>query len=128
MWFGTACGLDRFREYKVPPHSHREGFTPDQKIAVAPTQDGSVWFVSYSRDMVLRFRHGRITTSKLAPYSKSDSTRILSLNTDRNNHVWAGGSFKLAEGVDGKFSYTTGPPIENGAMVHAVTPDAAGNL
>jgi len=128
IWFGTTGGLDRFRENKVTPYSNREGLIPDQKIAMAPTQDGSVWFVSYTRDTVQRFRQGRITTSKLPLYSRSDSTRILSLNADRNNHVWAGGSFKLAEGVDGRFSYTRGPPIEKGAMVHAIARDAGGNL
>jgi signal transduction histidine kinase len=69
-----------------------------------------------------------MTTWKLPPYSRSDSTRILSLCADRNDRVWVGGSFKIAKGVDGKSSYINAPYIEPGAAVHAIAEDAVGNL
>src|SRR5438132_8767512 len=92
LWFGTAIGLDRFRENKVIPYSNREGLFPDQKLAVASTAEGSVWLVSYTGNTVQRFRQGRIITSKLPSYSRSDTTRILSLYPDGNSRVWVGGS------------------------------------
>jgi signal transduction histidine kinase/ligand-binding sensor domain-containing protein len=128
LWFGTAVGLDRFRENKVLPYSSGEGLIPDQKLAVASTPDGSVWLASYTGDTVQRIRQGRITTSKLPAYSKSDTTRILSLYADGNSRVWVGGSFRLAEGADGKVSFIRVPDIENGAMVHAIARDAGGDL
>ena len=128
LWFGTAVGLDRFRENKVKAYSNEEGLIPDQKLAVASTADGSVWLVSYTGNTVQRFRQGRITTSKLPPYSRSDTTRILSLYADGNSSVWVGGSFSLAKGAEGKVSFIKVPDIENGAMVHAIARDAKGNL
>src|SRR5260370_4993654 len=95
LWFGTDSGLDRFRENKVVAYSNEEGLIQDQRLAMASTPDGSVWLVSYTSNTVQRFRQGRITTSKLPAYSRSDTTRILSLYADGNNRVWFGGSFKL---------------------------------
>jgi signal transduction histidine kinase len=128
LWFGTALGLDRFRENKVIAYSNGEGLTPDQRLAVASTPDGSVWLVSYASDTVQRFRQGRITTLKLPAYSTSDTTRILSLYADRNGSIWFGGSFRLAEGAERNVSFMKVPDIENGAMVHAIARDARGDL
>jgi signal transduction histidine kinase/ligand-binding sensor domain-containing protein len=128
LWFGTASGLDRFRENKAISYSNAEGLIPDQTIAVASTADGSVWLVSYTGNTVQRFRQGRFTSSKLPPYSRSDTTRILSLYADGNSSVWVGGSFGLAKETDGKISFIKVPDIENGAMVHAIARDAGGNL
>jgi ligand-binding sensor domain-containing protein len=128
LWFGTAVGLDRFRENKAIAYSNGEGLFPDQRLAVASTSDGSVWLVSYTGDTVQRFRQGRITTSKLPAYSTSDTTRILSLYADGNSRVWVGGSFRLAEGAEGKVSFIKVPDIEKGAMVHAIARDSGGNL
>jgi signal transduction histidine kinase len=95
---------------------------------VASTPDGSVWLVSYTDNTVQRFRQGRISTSKLPPYSRSDTTRILSLYADGNSGVWLGGSFGLAKGVEGNVSFIKVPDIEKGAMVHAIARDARGSL
>ncbi len=128
LWFGTAGGLDRFRENKVVAYSNEEGLIQDQRLAMASTPDGSVWLVSYTSNTVQRFRQGRITTSKLPAYSRSDTTRILSLYADGNNRVWFGGSFRLAEEAGGKLSFINVPDIEKGAMVHAIARDARGDL
>jgi ligand-binding sensor domain-containing protein/signal transduction histidine kinase len=128
LWFGTAVGLDRFRENKVIAYSNEEGLIPDHRLAVASTPDGNVWLVSYTSNTVQRFREGRITTSKLPAYSKSDTTRILSLYADGNSRVWLGGSFGLAEGPEGNVSFIKVPDVEKGAMVHAIARDASGNL
>jgi ligand-binding sensor domain-containing protein/signal transduction histidine kinase len=128
LWFGTAVGLDRFRENKVVAYSNEEGLIQDQRLAMASTPDGSVWLVSYTSNTVQRFRQGRITTSKLPAYSRSDTTRILSLYADGNNRVWFGGSFRLAEEAGGKISVINVPDIEKGAMVHAIARDARGDL
>jgi signal transduction histidine kinase/ligand-binding sensor domain-containing protein len=128
LWFGTAVGLDRFRENKVTPYSNGEGLIPDQKLAMASTPDGSVWVVSYTGNTVQRLRQGRITTSLLPPYSRSDTTRILSLSAGGSSGVLVGGSFRLAKGSEGKFSFIEVPDIEKGAMVHAIARDARGDL
>ena len=127
IWFGTAGGLDRFRENKVTPFSTREGLDPDQQIALTATQDGSVWIVSYTRDAVRRFYQGQFITSKLPAYSDSDTTRILSLHADGSS-VWVGGSFTLAKEVKGEFSYGHNPELEKGTNVEAIAHDSAGNL
>jgi signal transduction histidine kinase/ligand-binding sensor domain-containing protein len=128
LWFGTAVGLYRFRENKVVAFSNGEGLIPDQRLAMASTRDGSVWLVSYTSNTVQRFRQGRITTLKLPPYSRSDTTRILTLYADGDTRVWLGGSFRLAEGAGGNVSFIKVPDMENGAMVHAIARDARGNL
>jgi len=128
LWFGTAGGLDRFRENKMIPFSESEGLVPDQQIALTSTPDGSVWLVTYTRDTVRRFQDGRFVGSRLAPYSSADSSRILSLHTSPAGQLWLGGSFKLAKEDDGKFSYVDIPGLESGAMVEAIAEDKAGDL
>src|SRR5207237_5627189 len=128
LWFGTAGGLDRFRENKVTAFSEREGLIPDQQIALTSTPDGSVWLISYTRDTVRRFQDGKFVGSTLLPYSSSDSSRILSLHASPAGQVWLGGSFKLAKEDHGTFSYVDIPGVESGAMVEAVAEDKAGDL
>ena len=128
LWFGTAAGLDRFRENKVIAYSNKEGLTSDQRLALASTRDGSVWLTSYTSNIVQRFRQGQIATSKLPAYSKSDTTRILSLQADGDSSILVGGSFRLAEVAEGNPSFIRVPDIEKGAMVHAIARDARGDL
>src|SRR5579859_1661314 len=127
LWFGTSAGLDRFSENKVTHFSAREGLAPDQKIALASTRD-TVWVISYTRDTILRMHDGRITTSRLPGYSPSDSTRILTVFSD-SEQVWAGGSFKLAQEADGKFSFTTNTEaLGDKSTIEDITRDSGGNL
>ena len=128
IWFGTAGGLDRFRDNKVMAFSAREGLDPDQQIALTSGGDGTVWIVSYTRDAVRRLERGRFVASKLPPYSPNDTPRILSLHADRNGRLFVGGSFRLAAQVDGRLSYVHAAEIEQGANVEAITTDAAGGL
>jgi len=128
IWFGTAGGLDRFRDNKVTPFSAREGVKPDQQIALTATPDGSIWFFSYTRDAVRRFREGHLVTSRLPKYSPSDASRILSLYADENGHLLVGGSFKLAEEIDGQFSFLHVAGLEAAAAVEAISRDGAGDL
>jgi ligand-binding sensor domain-containing protein len=97
LWFGTGGGLDRFQKNKATPFSAKEGLIPDDNIALTSTGDGSVWFASYTGDTVQRFRAGRLVSSKLPAYPRSEPGRILSLYADKKDHVWLGGSFKLAK-------------------------------
>jgi len=127
LWFGTGGGLDRFRENKVTSFSAREGLDPDQQIALTSTSDGSVWIVSYTRDAVRRYRDGRFDTLKLQPYSQTDSTRILAIQTDRSNHIWVGGSFGIAREDEGRFSYRPNKAL-TGLEVEAIGDDSSGSL
>ncbi len=128
LWFGTAGGLDRIRENKATPFSSREGLVPDDQIAVTSTPDGSVWFASYTGDIVQRFRSGRFVSYKLPPSPPSKPDRILSLDADGENHVWVGGPFKLDRENDGKFSFSKVSDVDQVHDVHAITHDAGGNL
>jgi signal transduction histidine kinase/ligand-binding sensor domain-containing protein len=127
LWFGTNRGLDRFRENKATPLSVKEGLSPNPRVALASTQDGKVWIVNSPRDLVQRFFDGRIINQTLPPYSPSDSTRVLSVYSDKNR-VWLGGSFSLAEGIDGRFSYLHVPGTTDGTTVEAITSDSSGDL
>jgi len=128
LWFGTAGGLDRFRENKMTAFSESEGLVPDQMIALTSTPDGSVWLVSYALDKIHRFRDGAFVTSTLAPYSPSDSSRILALYASPAGQVWVGGSFKLARDSHGTFSYLDIPGVIDPSSVEAVAEDKAGAL
>lgn len=128
LWFGTAGGLDRFRENKVTPFSAREGIDPDQQIALAASIDGSVSVVSYTRDAVRRFLNGHLTTSKLPAYSPNDTTRILSLAADAHGDLWVGGNFGLAKWVNGELSYDGAPQLDRPGNVEAIAHDASGSL
>jgi ligand-binding sensor domain-containing protein len=128
LWFGTAGGLDRIRENKATPFSIGEGLVPDDRIAVTSTRDGSVWFASYTGDIVQRFRAGRFVSYKLPHSPPSKPTRILSLDADVKGNVWVGGPFKLAQENGGKFSFSKVSDVDQVHDVHAITHDVLGNL
>jgi PAS domain S-box-containing protein len=127
IWFGSNRGVDRFRENKVTPFSAKDGLSPNPQLAVTSTTDGSVWIINYPRDLVQHFTEGRLISQTLPPYSRSDSTRVLSTYS-RNNRVWLGGSFGLAEGKNGKFAYVRVPGFSVGNTVEAITSDSSDNL
>lgn len=127
IWFGTTRGLDRFRENKATPFSAKEGLMQDRELAVTSTRQGTVWIINYAENLVQHFLGGRIVSQTLPPYSRFDSTRVLSLCSNKNR-IWLGGSFSLAEGVDGKFSYLRAPGTSGTSAVEAITTDSSGNL
>jgi ligand-binding sensor domain-containing protein len=128
IWFGTNRGLDRFRENKATPFSTKEGVGANLQLALTATRDGTVWIINYSQDLVQRVLGGRIVSQRLPPYSRSDSTRVLSLYSDKNDRVWLGGSFGLATSTDGKFAYVRVPGTADTSAVEAITSDSSGNL
>jgi signal transduction histidine kinase/ligand-binding sensor domain-containing protein len=127
VWLGTTRGVDRFRENKVTPYSTAEGLEPGARLALAATKDGDVWIVSYPGALVQRVVDTKLVGVKLPAYSASDSTRILSVHA-RDNHIWLGGSFGLAEGKDRWFNLVPIPGVSVGNTVEAVTSDSTGNL
>jgi signal transduction histidine kinase/ligand-binding sensor domain-containing protein len=127
IWFGTNRGLDRFRENKATPFSVKEGLSPNPQVALTTTRDGKVWIYNYARDLIQHFLGGRIINQTLLPYSPSDSTRVLSVYSDKDR-VWLGGSFSLAEGIGGRFSYVRVPGFSLGNTVEAITSDSSGDL
>jgi len=128
FWFGTAGGLDRFRENKVTSFSAREGLDPDQQIALTSTSTshGQVWIFSYTRDAVRRYREGRFETMRLRPYSRTDSTRILAIHEDDGDQIWLGGSFGIAREDHGQFVYRV-PSALTGVDVEAIAEDSDGS-
>ena len=127
IWFGTNRGLDRFRENKATPLSKKEGLMQDGELALTSTPDGTVWIINSPEDLVQHFMHGRIVGQTLPRYSQSDSTRVLSLYSDKNR-VWLGGSFGLATGTGGKLSYIRVPGAADKSTVEAITTDSSGDL
>ncbi|HEX2224564.1 MAG TPA: two-component regulator propeller domain-containing protein, partial [Thermoanaerobaculia bacterium] len=128
LWFGTAAGLERFRDNKVTFLSTREGLAVDHQLVVAATPDGSVWLAGYPRTEVIRFRGGRSETQTLRPHSPADSTRIHTIHAERGGGLWLGGSFHLAREEGGAFSYLPLPEVPATSAVEAVARDAAGHL
>jgi signal transduction histidine kinase len=127
IWFGTNRGVDRFRENKATPFTTKEGLSPTRQLALASTRDGNVWIIHYTRDFVHHLLGARIVSQTLPSYSPSDSTRVLSVHSDENR-VWLGGSFGLAEGRNGTFSYVPVPGISVGNNVEAITSQSSGDL
>jgi ligand-binding sensor domain-containing protein len=128
VWFGTAGGLDRFRENKVTSLSAQEGLTPDQQIALSSTRDGSVWVMNYTRDSIHRIHGGQISHTHLPRYSSTDSNRILSLYAEAQNTVWVGGSFRLAHIVGGVAFHEHAKGLQDRASVEGIAKDSEGNL
>jgi len=128
LWMGTTGGLDSFSEPKLTPFSTAEGLDPDLRTALAATPDGSVWFSTFSDDVVNRYRSGSFVRMKLAPYSPSDSVRILAVYVNPAGQLWIGGSFKLAREDRGAFSYVDIPDLTEGSMVEALAEDNSGDL
>jgi signal transduction histidine kinase/ligand-binding sensor domain-containing protein len=127
IWFGTNRGVDRFRENKATPFTTKEGLSPNPQLALTSTRDGNVWIINYARDRVQHLFGTRMISQTLPSYSSSDSTRVLSVYSDENR-VWLGGSFGLAEGRNGKFSYAHVPGISVGNSVEAITSEPSGDL
>ena len=127
LWFGTNGGLDRFGESKVVAFSEIEGLPPSP-MALAATADGSIWLFGYTSDTVYRFLNGTFTPTKLPRFSRSDSTRILAIHANAAGEVWLGGSFKLARGSHGTFTYVDVPDPAPPSTVEAVAQDKAGQL
>jgi len=127
IWFGTTRGLDRFRENKATPFSTKEGLSQATQRALASSRDGSVWITHFADNLVERFFGGQISSHRLPNYSRSDSTRVLTIFSDEHR-VWLGGSFNLAEGMDGKFSYVRIPTTPDKSTVEAITTDSSGSL
>jgi PAS domain S-box-containing protein len=127
IWFGTQKGVDRFRENKATPFSVKEGLSPNPQVGITSTGDGKVWIFNYPRDTIQHLVGGRIISQRLPSYSPSDSTRVLSIYS-HENRVWLGGSFGLAEGRDGKFSYVRVPGFSAGNTVEAITSGSSGDL
>jgi signal transduction histidine kinase/ligand-binding sensor domain-containing protein len=128
IWFGTTRGLDRFRENKATPYVAKNGLLEYHQEALTSTRDGVVWISNFSLDVVQHLVGGRIVNQTLPPYSRSDSTRVVSIYSDKSDHVWLGGSFNLAAGIDGKFSFTKVPGTPEKSTVEAITTDSSGNL
>jgi signal transduction histidine kinase/ligand-binding sensor domain-containing protein len=126
IWFGTNRGLDRFRENKATPFSAKEGLAQNPLLDLTSTPDGTVWVITFAGDLVQHFVGGRIVSQRLPPYSGSDSG-VLSLYSDKYR-VWLGGSFGLAEGIGGKFSFVSVPGKPEKSGVENIASDTAGNL
>jgi ligand-binding sensor domain-containing protein len=128
LWFGTAGGLDRFRNNKVVAFSAAEGLDPDQQIALTSASRSGVWIVSYTRDAVRLLRDGRFDTLKLPRYSTTDTTRILSFFAEPSGRLWVGGNFGLAQYHAGRMSFLYASDIEKGSNVEGITVDPQGAL
>lgn len=128
IWFGTAGGLDRFRKKKISSLAEKQGLIPDQQNAITSTNDGSLWFYTFSGDTVQHFDGTKMRTMTLPPYTSNDTSRILSIHSDGNN-VWLGGSFGLAKFENSSFiNMIPSPKRIIGDHVEAITKDSYGDL
>ena len=126
LWFGTATGVDRFRENKATSYSATEGLTDGTKAITS--SGGELWFAEYSGDVIQRFKDGHFQASKLPSKLGASLGGILSLNAGPDGDVWLGGEFQLIHEDHGQFSNVAVPGLEDRAAVHAIATDATGNL
>jgi ligand-binding sensor domain-containing protein/signal transduction histidine kinase len=84
IWFGTAGGLDRFRESKVTPVSIPDG---DQPRCLLASTDGSIWTGAANRRLLQIGPNG-------IPKVRAD-TRTTALFEDRAGSLWLATTYGL---------------------------------
>jgi signal transduction histidine kinase/ligand-binding sensor domain-containing protein len=135
LWVSTLGGLDRFRDYRFPSLSAKQGLS-SVTWAVMATPDGSVWMSG--TDGLNRWRDGHVTfhgkatgsppTRQSAMQGSAAAPALesvaLSLAVDDHGRLWAAnkdGVFYLEED---RFVRVPGLP---GGNVWSVAPDRHGN-
>src|SRR5262249_43213103 len=121
-WFGTANGLDRFRDNKVTPFSVKEGLIRDSRLAVASAGPRGFWVFSYSHNTLQLFNGRVFTPVVVRDYAANDAARVLSIFADRAGRTVVGGSFKLAQEAGATFEFVH-DEIESGANVEGIVVD-----
>ena len=115
MWFGTAGGLDRFRESKVTPVSIPDG---DQPRCLLASRDGSIWTGALNRSLLQIGPDGR---SKV----RAGTTRTTALLEDRAGSLWLANTYGVVGRLVGNsVEYLHLPPHS----VWSITMDHAGGL
>ncbi|HJZ77767.1 MAG TPA: two-component regulator propeller domain-containing protein [Vicinamibacterales bacterium] len=126
-WFGTANGLDRFRDNKVTAFSMKEGLVRDARLAVTSAGPRGFWVFSYSYNTLQLFDGNVFTPVVVRDYAPNEGSRLLSIFADRAGRTFVGGSFKLAQEADARFTFVH-DEIESGANVEGIVVDGTGSL
>jgi signal transduction histidine kinase/ligand-binding sensor domain-containing protein len=126
IWFGTAAGLDCFRNNKIVSLSVAEGLTFDQRLMVAASADGAIW--AGSEQGLQRLTGRQVETLGFEWIGPGLVNGLYSLSVEPSGDVWIG----ALNGV-GHIQGNTHSPVEiAGGMefrnVTAITRDRAGGL
>jgi len=86
LWFGSAGGLDRFRENKIASYSVREGLNSDQRLMVAADVAGAIW--TGSEQGLQRVNGGAIETLGLDWIGPGLVSGVYSFYAETSGDVW----------------------------------------
>jgi signal transduction histidine kinase/ligand-binding sensor domain-containing protein len=126
VWFGTAGGLDRFRENRILSFSVAEGLIFDQQLAVAAAGGGALW--TCSEQGLQRIDGDKVQALGLDWIGPGAVNSVYSLYAERSGELWVG----ALNGI-GRIQGGARQPveIENGLELHnvtAITRDPEGGL
>src|SRR5262249_46281156 len=123
IWVGTSAGLDRFREFAVPPFTKNQGLSDAQVYAVLGVRDGSV-LVTTPRGLN-RWNNGEFTPyGKTIPGQKNTSSPY-SVFQDRRGRIWGVSPTEFGYLDNDRFISLTGIP---GGVARSIVEDTNGNL
>lgn len=88
VWFGSAGGLDRFRNNRVVSWSVTEGLSYDQRLAIAAGADGSLW--TGSEQGLQRILGSKVETLGFDWIGPEWGNGIYSLYATASGDVWVG--------------------------------------
>lgn len=126
VWFGSAGGLDRFRNNRIVSWSVAEGLNYDQRLAIAACADGSLW--TASEQGLQRIAGAQVETLGFDWIGPGGGNGVYSLFAAATGDLWVGALNGLGhiKGTEhGPLAIAGGMELHN---VTAMTRDPEGGL
>jgi len=126
LWFGSAGGLDRFRDNKIASYSVREGLNSDQRLMLAADAAGAIW--TGSEQGLQRVNGRQIETLGLDWIGPGLVSGVYSFYAEKSGDVWVAaqnGVGHLKDGLHSPIKIDGGLEMNN---VTAMTRDRADGL
>jgi signal transduction histidine kinase/ligand-binding sensor domain-containing protein len=122
IWVATVDGLDRFRDFAIPPISVKQGLSDASVVSVLAARDGSIWFGT--RDGLNKWNDGKITIYRKRSSGLPDDN-VDSLSQDNRGRIWVSTHRGVAYLENGRFISVAAVP---GGVVESIAGDSEGNL
>ncbi|HEY4417744.1 MAG TPA: two-component regulator propeller domain-containing protein [Verrucomicrobiae bacterium] len=126
VWFGSAGGLDRFRNNRIVSWSVAEGLSYDQRLAITACSDGSLW--AGSEQGLQRILGSQVETLGFDWIGPEWGNGVYSLASSASGDVWVGalnGLGHIKGNNHGPVTIAGGMELRN---VTAITQDQEGGL
>jgi signal transduction histidine kinase/ligand-binding sensor domain-containing protein len=126
VWFGSAGGLDRFRNNRIVSWSVAEGLSYDQRLAITACSDGSLW--AGSEQGLQRILGPQVETLGFDWIGPEWGNGVYSLAASASGDVWVGalnGLGHIKGDQHGPVAVAGGMELRN---VTAITQDHEGGL